>query len=260
MNDWSKRRKRFILLLIFTVLVLLIGVPSFLVFYQTPNCFDDKQNGDEAGVDCGGSCALLCRDESLPVLMKGDVRILTVASSTYSVVAVFDNPNVSAEVYSARYTIKLFDASSVLPVKTIEGNTHIPKSSEFAVFGGPFNLDVVPTRAIFEWTDPSFSWQKNIVPTPSVVVSGEVFSKEDSEPRLDMIVSNLSLETVANIELIALVSDTNGNIFTASKTLVDILQPGQSIPAVMTWPRPFPLEMGSVDIMIRILPDRGFIR
>ena len=57
---WAQRRK----FLYYTVAIIIGAV--FLIFvYESlftapPTCFDKKQNGNEIGVDCGGSCSLVC--------------------------------------------------------------------------------------------------------------------------------------------------------------------------------------------------------
>ena len=87
MNQWSRTRKRIVLVIVLFALSVLIGVPVFFLFYEKPTCFDKERNGDEAGVDCGGSCQLLCAAESLPLLLKGDPRIISVAPELFEVVA-----------------------------------------------------------------------------------------------------------------------------------------------------------------------------
>ncbi len=262
MNQWSRRRKRIILFLIIFVLVVLIGLPVFFLFYRAPTCFDLKQNGDETGVDCGGSCQLLCQVESLPLLLKGDPRILLVATSTFEMVALVENPNNSAEVYRAGYTFKLYDAQSVIPIRVIEGETYIPKGATFAIFEGPFTLEqgVSPTRGTIEWKRETLVWQKNITALPELKVKDTILSREETNPRLEVTVENLSLETVSNVDLVATLSDAQGNIFAASKTFIDTLSPGAETLAVFTWPKPFKLRVVDIDIIIRIFPDRSFIK
>src|SRR3989344_1803184 len=150
MNQWSRRRKRIILSIVVFVLIVVIGVPVFFLFYRTPTCFDDKQNGNEVGIDCGGSCQLLCRAESLPLVLKGDPRILKVQDNTFEVVALIENSNTSGEISQAGYVVKLYSLGSTIPVKIIEGESYIPKASTFAIFEGPFALEagVTPSRAI----------------------------------------------------------------------------------------------------------------
>lgn len=262
MNSWSRNRKRIILLIVIFAVIVLVGVPFFFLFYQAPTCSDAVMNGDETGVDCGGSCQRLCSAESLPLLLKGDPQVLTIASSTYEVVALFDNPNQSAEIYKAEYSLKLYGAESAIPVKTIEGSTFIPKGTSFAIFEGPFTLEagLVPERATLEWNKASLVWRKNAEVEPTLEVVGQTLTKEDTVPRLEATVENQSLSSVSNIDLIALISDADGNIFAASKTYIDTLAPGAEAPIVFSWPRPFMEKAVGIQIIKRVFPDRSFIR
>ncbi len=79
-------------------------------------------------------------------------------------------------------------------------------------------------------------------------------------PRLDAIIRNVSLENVSNIDLAALISNDAGNVFAASKTFVDSLPSGASVPIVFTWSAPFSDRVVNTEIIIRILPDRSFVR
>ena len=262
MNQWSRRRKRIILSIIIFILVFLIGAPLFFLFYRAPTCNDLKQNGDETGVDCGGSCQLLCPALSLPLILKGDPRVLKIQENTFELVALIENPNTGGEIYRAGYTLKLYDALSIIPLKVIKGETYVPKGATFAIFEGPFNLEegIIPTRATLEWQEESLMWQKNTSQTPDLVVRNSSFSREDTSPRLDASVENISLENVSNIDLVALISNETGSIFAASKTFIDTLPVRGRTPVVFTWPRPFGEKALDINIIIRILPDRSFIR
>jgi len=250
------------MMLVLGFLVLVIGLPAYLIFYKAPTCFDNKLNGDETGVDCGGSCKLLCKAESLPLLSQGDPRILNVASNVYEVVALVKNPNTTGEVYRAKYVIKLYDNKSTIPLKVIEGEAYIPKGASFTIFEGPFTLDenVLPIKATLEWRDESLVWQANNSNVPEIVVVSKTLSKEDSRPRIDAVIKNNSLETVSNIDLTTLVYDKDGNIFAASKTFVDSLAPGATAPIVFTWPRAFTYDALNTEIQVRLFPDKSFIR
>ena len=262
MNQWSRNRKRIILSIAILTILVLVGVPGYFLFYKSPTCFDGVENGDETGIDCGGSCQLLCRAESLPLILKGDPRVLTLASSTYQVIALVENPNVSAEIYKAGYVIKLYDEESVIPVKEIEGETYAPVASTVAVFEGPFTLKtgVNPKRATLDWKEEAFVWQKNPIKTPNLEIKGSVFSDQSAAPRLEAEVENPSLQKASNIDLVVLVYDIDGNIFAASKTFIDAITPGETAGAVFTWPKPFDREAVSTEIITRIFPDRSFIR
>lgn len=247
MNQWSIQRKRIIFSIVVLTLVVLIGLPLFFLFYRAPTCFDGKQNGNETGLDCGGSCQLLCTAQSLPLILKGDPRVLKIADNTFEIVALIENPNASGEVYRAGYIFKLYSASSTIPLKVVEGETYIPRGVAFAIFEGPFILEagVVPTRVILEWKKESLVWQRNTKETPELVVKDASLlrlSREDTRPRLDASVGNISLENVSNIDLVAVISDETNNIFAASKTFIDTLPAGGSASIVFTWPKPFKIE------------------
>jgi hypothetical protein len=263
MNEWSRRRKRIVLAIVTLALLVLVGLPALFLFYKAPSCSDGRQNGDEAGIDCGGSCQLLCKAESLPLILKGDPRILSVSTTTYQVVALVENANTDAEIYQAGYTLKLYGASSgAIPIKIIEGEAFVPKGSVFSIFEGPITIEEsgLPTRAVLEWDQGSLVWQKEVRTYPKLEVKDIKLSREETAPRLEAVVQNLSLENVANIDLTAVLSDASGNIFAASKTFIDALAAGSESPIVFTWPRPFGQEVAGTDIIIRIFPDRSFIK
>lgn len=262
MNPWSRRRKRVILFLIFFILVFLIGAPVFFLFYRVPTCFDLKQNGSETGIDCGGSCQLLCTAESLPLILKGDPRVLKVRENTFEIVALVENPNISGEIYRAGYTFKLYDTLGGIPLKVVEGETYVPKSATFAIFEGPFTLEkgVVPTRTTLEWKTENLVWRKNTLPVPELIVKDLNLSRENTKPRLDASVENASLEDIYNIDLIAAISNETDNVFAASKTFIDVLPAGGRVPVVFSWLEPFDERALNIDVMIRIFPDKSFIR
>ncbi|MBU6431623.1 hypothetical protein KGQ29_04640, partial [Patescibacteria group bacterium] len=65
MSSWSQKRKSIYFLIFAAFLFSFIILPAYFIFYKAPTCFDGKQNGDEKGVDCGGSCVNLCRSQYL---------------------------------------------------------------------------------------------------------------------------------------------------------------------------------------------------
>jgi len=244
-------------------LVFVVAIPTFVLIYKPPTCFDGKMNGDEAGIDCGGSCQLLCTARSLPLVSRGDPKVLKIAEEIFSAVALVENPNTSGEIYKASYIFKIYDDSlSSIPIKEIKGETFVPKSSTFAIYEGPFSLGegASPSRATLEWVEESFVWQRNEKQVLELSISGPSLTREDTSPRLDADIENMSLERVSHIDLVALIYDETGSIFAASKTFVDSLDVGESAPIVFTWPRPFEKQAYNVDIIVRIFPDRSFIQ
>ena len=254
MNEWSRRRKRIILSAVIFVLVFVIGLPVFLLVYKSPTCFDSKRNGDETGVDCGGSCQLLCTADSLPLIVRGDPRILTIAPNTFEVVALVNNPNITGEVYRAGYTFRLYAPGVALPVKTIEGTAHVPRNSNFVLFEGPFVLEAGanPTRATLEWKEETFVWTRNETPLPNIRAVETTLSGEDTRPEVSAVIENLTLDDVSNLDLSVIISDDVGNVFAAAKTFIETLPANARMPAVFTWPNPFEIREESCSFPVDV--------
>jgi hypothetical protein len=260
MNEWSRRRKRIILSIILGILIVLIGAPLFFFFYKPASCNDGKQNGDETGVDCGGGCKLICQADYLPIIQKGDPQVIRVSTTTYALVIHAENPNVNGQVLRAGYTMKVYEASSTIPIKIIDGATFVPKASIFAVFAGPLSFgESIPYRATFEWKKDTLVWVKNDLPIPDLNIQNKVLSTENNQPRLTAEVKNESLDPVKNIELTALIFDNTGNIVGVSKTLVDEVDKGGTESVIFTWPTNFEKEPASEEILLKVLPDKSYI-
>ncbi|MBX4189639.1 hypothetical protein KW785_03565 [Candidatus Parcubacteria bacterium] len=259
MNEWSIKRKRIILGLVLLALIILLGIPFLLYFHQTPTCSDGKRNGDETGVDCGGSCQLLCPLEASPLIVKGDPQVLYVATSTFDIIAYMQNPNINGEVALAPYTINIYDDTSSGPLRTISGKTFIPKNSTFAIFQGPFDFgSSTPTRATFSWGN--LIWKKNKSEVPELIVKDVLLTNADTKPRIDASVYNTTLQKVSNIELVALIFDENGTIVHASRTVVDTLGPNEVATLVYTWPSAFVGTTTAIEIVPRTFPDASLIK
>ncbi len=260
MATWSERRKRNIMVLLIGALIILVGLPFFFFFYKSPTCSDNKQNGDETGIDCGGGCQKLCQAENLPIILKGDPQVIQVSSTTYAVVMHAENPNVISDILRAGYTFKIYQASTTIPLKVIEGNTYVPPGSPFAIFIGPLEFgENIPTRATFSFKSETLVWNKNITKLPELEIRNKDLTYENTEPRLSAEVRNNSLKDAKNVELTAFLYDEKGNIIGASKTFVDEINKEESAPIIFTWPAPFKTHPTSIEILIKILPDKSLL-
>lgn len=249
--DWAGRRKIFYLIAALAIALFVVAVPTYLAVHRVPTCADGKQNGDEAGVDCGGSCSLLCSAEVAQPLVKWS-RVFPVAGSVYSAVAYIQNANLNSDTV-AKYDFKLYDsAGSLLATRT--GATYIPKNRIIAIFEP--NIDTqgkTPIRAEFEFVG-KLNWQRNVAEQPQISVTQKLLSGETSAPRVDATIQNQTTGVVQQIELVAIVYDAQSNAVATSRTFVDQLNGGESANVTFTWPRPFATPSSVVEIIPRIIP------
>lgn len=254
MVSWSTKRKVAYLGVTFSILFVTIFSVFLTWYYEPPTCFDGKKNGDETGLDCGGSCELLCASDSLSPIIIWQ-RTFRVSQGVYSAVAYIENANVRSEARKAHYTFSIFDSKGVLLTKR-EGVTLIPANKKIAIFEGNINIaSGVPTRTSFSFDGP-IVWQKPKAETSVISVKNSSLSKADVRPRVDAVLSNESFVDVRNVQAVVIVSDEKGNALGASRTFIERIPKSSDVSVVFTWPEPFEAEIGlckrPVDVMLAI--------
>lgn len=247
---WALRRQLVyigILVLVFGGLGLWIGYPHF---NTPPTCNDGKQNGDEAGIDCGGSCALACvaTVDDLKVIWS---RTFQVVPGRYNAVAYIENQNKNAAVNSIHYRFRFADSNN-LYIGSREGDVAIPPSGKFAILEPAVDLgSSVPVYTSFEFTQVPVWIQ---VPSQKIeqmklVLADVELSNESTEPRLFARLQNTSFLTIPNIDVVAILYDANGNALSASQTYLDKIGPEESKDLNFTWRAPMSAPVAVKEII-----------
>ncbi len=253
--DWATKRQLQYIGFIFLFVIIFLVIPFFVFVYDAPTCFDGERNGKETGIDCGGSCRLLCSAEIPEPISRWDPRVFRVTPGVYSVLAYLENPNVAAEVYSAPYSFELYDREGVL-IAERKGETFIPRGQTFAILESNIKTgERIPTRATFSFSS-GLQWTRNTEETASVSVVNGALISEDTAPRVEATVSNTGLDRITNIDLTAIVFDGAGNAIGSSRTFVDELLGSESEKVTFTWPMPFETKAevcsSPVDVMLAL--------
>lgn len=241
--SWAGRRKTLYLGIVSLVLLAIL-VPLAFYLYPNPTCFDNKQNQDELGVDCDGSCEKVCleRAEELQVLWA---RPFKVTDGVYSAVSYISNQNVSLGARNVSYSFKFYDNKNLL-VAERSGRTDVPPNSDFPVFEGLVTTqNRVPTRVFFEFTkDPT--WRR-LADQPIISVKNSILSSATTSPRLEATVVNDNVFDIDQIVLVAILYDKNETAVAASETTIDLLK-NDSKKIVFTWPTDFSNEINRIEI------------
>lgn len=252
MSSWGHRQQtKYILTAVIIVAVLLIVAVYFGFFNNKPTCFDGKLNGDETGVDCGGSCLKICEADQLnPIVLY--TRIFQVnnqpSDGIYSLLAVIEDPNVSLYAQNVPYIFKIYDKDNVV-IGERKGEVFIPPNKIFPIFEGTFKTGTrVPARMTFQFSD-SPVWRKAVLSEPALNVLNENVTVASSSARLEALLENPYPYDLSNIEVVALLYDENDNVFAASKTVVDSLPRRVKAPLIFTWPVPFTASTSKIDII-----------
>lgn len=240
-SPWASRRKTIYM----GVSVFILAGISFLIFwkywYQTPNCFDNTKNGDETGVDCGGSCILVCSDSAIRPIVRWDPRLFEITPGIWSAIVYVENPNINADAVYAPYTLTVYNEKNEL-LEERKGATILPKSETVGIFEGSIimAIDNKPKRAVFELGN-NIIWKKNLNKEEKIKITHSSILRLDSTPRIEANVKNNSTEEIKNIELVIAIFDGADNVIAASRTFVESLKKNENTNVFFTWPKPFKL-------------------
>lgn len=231
-----------------------IGVPAYFIVKKPPTCFDGKLNQDERGVDCGGVCSLVCRQDTAPLAVLWS-RTFFVSGSVYNSVAYVENPNANAIALNVPYVFRVFDEQNIL-ITERTGRTNIMDNGIVPVFEGAIDMGWrKPARTFFEFTQQPV-WVKK--PTlPHLTVSTRSIQNTDTTPRLEAQIYNDEVYDVRTIEVVATIFDEKENAIAASRTIVPLLSGQDSKSLIFTWPRPFEGTSSRIEVIARSSPQKN---
>lgn len=239
-------------------LLLFIGVVLFVIFYsvifKAPTCSDGKKNNGELGVDCGGSCELMCSSQvSDPVVLWS--RSFPVAGSAYNLLAYVENQNKSAGIREVSYEFKIYDTKNLLIGRRL-GKTFIPPNQRVAIFEPRFDTgNAIPRSVTFEFTSP-FVWVKKepTIQTLPIRIDRISYGEDASAPTLTARMVNDSIYDLPAFDVVTILYNTEHNAISVSKTHKDNLLSNETTPLLFTWPRPFSEKPVTQDILPVINP------
>lgn len=247
--SWSARRQLlyYVVASVLATVILFVGYQTF--FTADPTCRDGRQNGSELGVDCGGSCARVCKDQEKPLNLLW-ARAFPAASPFYTVAAYIQNPNVGSGAKGVHYSFRIFDEKNSLVVER-QGVTDIPPLQTVPIL--ETNVDVgnrTVARTLFEFTSAA-TWSKvSADKLPPLRITEQTLAQDGA--RLTATVTNDSLKEVRAISVVAVVFDRSGVARAASKTVIDRIAAQSSEPIIFTWAGGFE---GVARAEITILPS-----
>ena len=252
MFSWAKQRQLMYGSAVFIFLALVIGTPVYVMFFnKAATCFDGKQNGNETGMDCGGQCIKACANEVSPQPIVIWARPFNVTNGLTNLVAYVQNPNVDYVADPVEYLFRVYDKDNVL-IGTRIGKVSVPPSKVFPIFEQAFDAGFSkPVKAYFEFTEP-LVWKKFSSSKPEFDVIDKRLINASSSPQLNATLVNKTIDTYRNIEVVALIYDTDGNAIAASRTIVDVLYGNSEAPLIFTWPNGFTANTSKIEIIPKL--------
>jgi hypothetical protein len=232
--SWASRRKGLYIGTSSLIVALIIGGIGYLIFSHTPTCSDNIQNGTETGVDCGGACTRICKEDArTPTVLWA--RTFMVVPGTYTAAASFENLNKSAYVRVAHYTFQLRDSNNDV-IAEREGVTAIPPGRvTVAVEANISTGNRVPVKVFFKFKGDMLVWERG--DAPNVQVTPDPL---DVTARRETVrVANASGREIDKLPVTVVLYDVNDTAIAASKSIIDRLQKDETETVDFTWPSAF---------------------
>ncbi len=251
--SWASQRRTTYLTGVTLFFLIVVGGPVAYWYFSVPaTCTDGVQNQDETAIDRGGPCPLL-DDRTIQPHATLWTRSFRVRDGSYNAAVYIQNPNKDAGVRKARYRFGLYDARNIL-VAEREGTTFIMPGAITPILESRIDTgNRIVSRTYFEFVEP-FVWERMKNIALSVTVNNKEISNTEALPKLSANVENSSVADILNPSFVAVLFNPAGNAFAISATTLERLPAGASSPVVFSWPDPFAVQIGRIDIIPLVAP------
>jgi len=256
--SWAAKRKLSYAL----VVLVILGIAAFGVykssFSKPATCFDGKQDQDETGVDCGGNiCALRCTSDISPIVSLWDPRLFNVDNGVYTAAVMVENPNGTSGAKAVPFSLKIYDATDTdVVIKEIDDTVDVYPGEEFPIIETGISTGKrLPGRVVLTFNENAVEWYKEAPLATPVKTLAPTVTNEATAPLVTASALNDSSSAADNVDIVAVVSDKDGNAIGASRTFIQHMDPHQSVPIYFTWPVPFSEPIAQVELYPKVLGD-----
>lgn len=219
------------------------GVVGFIIlvalwqafFTSTPTCSDGVKNGTETGIDCGGTCSLVCKNQAQLPNVKW-ARSFQTNTSRYTAAAYVENPNPTSGAKNVHYAFQLYDDKNVLVVER-EGTIDLPPTRLVPIVETGINIGQrTVARTVFSFESIP-EWHRVTAERANLRFTSQDLAADGA--RLSGVVMNDSLVDPGKVTVVAVLFDAQNVARAASKTVLNVPKKS-SQPVVFTWPQGVP--------------------
>ncbi|NCQ06078.1 MAG: hypothetical protein GW815_00755 [Candidatus Moranbacteria bacterium] len=250
----SRQTKQFLIFFTYFLLAVLFGIIIYYGFIKDPEtCFDGKQNQNETGLDCGGVCALVCKEVVTGELLQmKEEHFIPSGKDTYDIVAKVFNPNGEAGAVSFSYTAVLKDASqTVLASRTGTGYI-LPLENKYIL---EFNLQSSTMPASVSVLTDNIEWAhfSGYQEKPAVNIYQKRYNEVTSSAVFGEavgLVSNESQYDFRSVVIQVILRDRNNMPLAINSTVMNTLRSNENRDFRLVWPTAFPGTVENVEMIV----------
>lgn len=232
--SWRTRKR----LIYFSISLLLILFFSFLIYWQFKKpieaCFNNRQDQNEEGIDCGGPCPP-CELKYFQPLKIYPTKYLTYLDKTFDLLGVIENPNQNLALKKLKYQFLIYDLDDNLKIQTpIEETILLPLEKRYLIKVNNPNPGFVLGKIELKIFEPSpQDWLKKEFKKLPVNFYNEKILKDKNQISLTLF--NNSYEPQKDLEIIVFVYNKN-NLTGLTKGIYS-LNPQETKDIILTLPK-----------------------
>lgn len=253
MSAWGRSHQFEYFFAVITVIVL-ASLGTFYVRKPAPTCSDQIQNQDEEGVDCGGACFKVCKNQAGSIIIKW-TKVFPVREGFVDVAALVSNPNPRYELKYVPYSFRVYDNDQRL-IAERKGVTFIQAAEQFVIFEPLIDTNKREADKAFVTLEEPYSDDWRIQGNVRIPVF-EVRNKEIAKsplPVLNAIIKNASTFDAKDVQVIAVLNNSSGNVIGVSAAQIPLVTKVSEKQITLTWPNQFVDDITSSEIYFHIPP------
>lgn len=252
---FSRNTKRVFVAAIYLSFLALLLTGVYFAFIKAPEtCFDNKQNQDETGVDCGGSvCQMVCKENVTGEKFQvKELAIVPGGNNRYDVLGKIYNPNDQAGASSFAYIFELKDANGQILVSRTGKSFILPQETKDII---ELNIETESRPATVNMKISDIEWEKfsGYREKPSITIYQKRYNQITSGSGFGEAYGLLSNESPFDFRSIivkVILRDASGNPLAINTTEMRSVSSKEQRDFRLIWPTPFPGTVERVDMEV----------
>lgn len=259
------QKKRLVIIGAYLAIFLLVVFGIYYWQKPKPSCFDNKQNQNEEGLDCGGICAKKC-----DLVAQQDIVVLGVGfvdsgvANNVDLFGEISNPNQTLGSGNFQYQFTIENSSGVT-IANYNGTSFIlPGEKKYIIKNNMFVQDVpVKVNLLIsktQWTEANEFYEK---PQLSVIYKkyNEISSGVGFFEATGLL-KNESPFNFSNIKIAVILKDDKGGIVALNSTEMNTVAAGEDRDFRVYWPSRFPGSVAKMETQaeVNIFNSEAFVK
>lgn len=244
------------LVIIFVYLLILIGFFVLIYFWLKPteNCFDQKMNQNEQGVDCGGICQKKC-----DLLPQFDLTVREIGyvesgiSGKYDLFGEVSNPNNDFGSGSFNYEFEIKNSSGVALNKFSGESFILPGEKKYLI---ATNVPAENAPGEVALTIGEIKWEEFVnYEKPQLKIINRNYQEINSGIGFSEafgLLKNESPFDFSSIKISIILKDSLDKIVALNSTILNTVKTGESRDFKAIWPSKFLGEVENMELQLEV--------